>query len=166
MQKLYGVRELSNWVLDYADSLGHPITNMALNKLLFFVYEHSLLMHGRKLTGAKIEAWEHGPVFREVYRSFKDHENRPITTRSTKYNPAIDQVEQIIPEIDLNDEIIVREALEPIIHLPASILREISHDSRGPWAAVWHHSGQTNPGMQITDDLIIKQSAERHRVND
>jgi uncharacterized phage-associated protein len=51
----YSVKELANWILDFAESRGAKLTNMALNKLIFFAYEYSLVTTGRKLTSAKIE---------------------------------------------------------------------------------------------------------------
>jgi uncharacterized phage-associated protein len=124
---------------------------MSLNKLTYFAYERALLQHGRKLTKAKIEAWEHGPVFREVYRSFKEVGDKPIDGRAKLYNPASDSVEVVEPQLAPEDEMIVEEAIAPLAHLSASILRDISHDVRSPWAAVWNHPDNTNPGMQITD---------------
>lgn len=151
----YSVKELANWVLDFADSRGARLSNMALNKLIYFAYEFALKTTGRKLTNAKIEAWDHGPVFREVYSSFKKFGSDPINDRASRYNTGTNSIETVIPAIASDDEALMMEALEPLIHLPAFILRELSHDASGPWAAVWHHNTSSNPGMEITDDLIL-----------
>lgn len=153
-ERTYGVRELANWILAYADRRNLAITNMSLNKLVYFAYEHALLHRGRKLTGAKIEAWEHGPVFREIYRSFKGFGDRPITSKASLYDAKSDSLSIVEPQLSVEDEKIVEEAIGPIAHLSASVLRDLSHDVRSPWAAVWNHPNPTNPGMQITDDLI------------
>jgi uncharacterized phage-associated protein len=160
-QKTYGIRELANWILDFADSRSLAVTNMSLNKLLYFAYEHALIAHGRKLTQAKIEAWEHGPVFREVYKSFNEFGNKPITSRASKFNPATGAVETASPHLLPRDAEIVMEAIANIIHLPASVLREISHADAGPWAATWYHEQTTNPGMQISDEVIRLNSGTR-----
>ncbi len=151
----YSVKEIANWILDYADQVGVPVSNMALNKLVYFAYEHALTEYGRKLTEAKIEAWDHGPVFREVYSSFKQFGADPITDRAKKYNTRTDSVETVHPDLASDDEEIIIEAIASMIRLPAFILREISHDARGPWAKVWNHTSSSNPGMEITDDLIL-----------
>lgn len=150
----YGIREIANWILDYADRKDLPITNMSLNKLAYFAYERALVQHGRRITKAKIEAWDHGPVFREIYRSFKEFGDRPITSRARLYNAVSDQLEVVHPHLSPDDEKIVEDAVASLVHLPACVLREISHDVRGPWAAVWNHTDPTNPGMEITDQLI------------
>lgn len=152
---MYSVKQIANWILDYADRRGLTLSNMSLNKLVYFAYEYALVTSGRKITGAKIEAWDHGPVFREIYSSFKKFGSDDITDRATRYNPITNSVEMVEPDIAPEDEKIIIEALEPMIRLPAFILREISHDDQGPWSSVWHHTASSNPGMEITDDIIL-----------
>jgi uncharacterized phage-associated protein len=154
--KTYSVKELANWILDFAESRGEKPTNMALNKLIFFAYEYALVTTGRKLTSAKIEAWDHGPVFREVYSAFKKFGADQISDRANRYNTETNSVEIVIPSIDFSDEMIIMEAIEPLIRLPAFILREMSHDVAGAWAKVWNHGSSSNPGMEITDDIIFE----------
>jgi uncharacterized phage-associated protein len=154
----YSVKALANWVLDFAESRGERVSNMALNKLIYFAYEHALVTTGRKLTSAKIEAWDHGPVFREVYSSFKNFGSEAITSRATRYNTGTNSVETVNPEIAPDDESLLIEAVEPLIRLPAFILRELSHDGSGAWAQVWNHGASSNPGMEITDEVILKST--------
>ena len=156
----YSVRGLANWILDFAESRGHGLTNMAINKLVFFAYEAVLLKHGRKLTTAKIEAWDHGPVFRELYQDFKRHEHRPISSRASFYSVASGNTE--ISKIDLapEDEAEIVRTLESLIGLTASQLRELSHVEGGAWHRVWGYDGYANPGMEITPQTILKAAAE------
>ena len=161
----YSVKEIANWILDYSESQGEQLTNMALNKLVFFAYEYSLVKTGRKLTSAKIEAWDHGPVFREVYSAFKKYGADPITDRATRYNTETNSVQIVIPSIALSDETVIIEAIKPLIRLPAFILRELSHDVAGAWAKVWNHGSSSNPGMEITDAIILESElSSRHSL--
>lgn len=156
---IYSVKELANWILDFADSKGERVTNMALNKLVYFAYEYALVTTGRKLTAAKIEAWDHGPVFREIYSSFKNYGADPITGRAHRYNTRTNSVEIVNPDIAPSDEELLREAIEPLVRLPAFILRELSHDASGAWSKVWNHRSSSNPGMEITDELILSSTS-------
>jgi uncharacterized phage-associated protein len=155
----YSVKELANWILDYAAENGAHITNMSLNKLIYFSYEHALMSAGRKLTGAKIEAWDHGPVFREVYAAFKKFGADPLSDRAMRYNTETNSVETVIPAIAPDDEALIVEAIDSLIRLPAFILREMSHDARGAWSKVWNHGSSSNPGMEITDEIILNSSS-------
>jgi uncharacterized phage-associated protein len=151
----YSVRGLANWILDYADELGVPITNMALNKLVFFAYEDILLRSGVALTNAKIEAWEHGPVFREIYQSFKDHGDRPITSRASFFSPQTMTVEKSALQLTAADDAIIKAALTPLMSLSPAKLRQLSHVAGGAWHRVWWYRGHANPGMEITPELIL-----------
>lgn len=154
----YSVKAIANWVLDYADKRQVQLSNMALNKLVYFAYEHALRTHGRKLTSAKIEAWEHGPVYREIYSSFKKFGAGPIHDRATRYNTRTNIVEKVEAEVASEDQKLIIEAIDALIRLPAHVLRELSHDSGGAWAQVWGHEGSVIPGMEITDEIILNSS--------
>lgn len=152
----YSIRGLANWILDFADEVGIDLTNMALNKLAFFAYEAALLRKGIILTNAKIEAWEHGPVFREIYHDFKAWGDKPIRGRCSFYSVDTNAVET--PKLVLADEEDqeLRNALAPLLRLSASKLRELSHIEGGAWYRVWWHSGYANPGMEIRFQDILE----------
>lgn len=54
------------------------MTNMKLNKLLFFAQAASIQRFGRPLFDAPLEAWKYGPVVRDVYRAFKNYGRNSI----------------------------------------------------------------------------------------
>lgn len=49
------------------------ISNLKLQKLLYYAQGYCLARLGRPLFDAPIEAWEHGPVVSEVYRTYKQY---------------------------------------------------------------------------------------------
>lgn len=55
------------------------MTNMKLNKLMFFAQAASLQRFGRPLFDAPIEAWDYGPVVKDVYRTFKGYQRDAIS---------------------------------------------------------------------------------------
>ena len=48
------------------------IHKVKLQKLLFLAQEEYLFRYGKPLFGEKIEAWEHGPVVREVWNEYAE----------------------------------------------------------------------------------------------
>lgn len=151
----HSIRGIANWVLDFADEIGYPVTNMALNKLIFFAFEKVLKEDRIILTDAKIEAWDHGPVFREVYQGFKSYGDGHITGRVRFY--SLDTGEQVVATANLDPAISdrLKAILKPLIPLSASKLRNLSHVEGGAWHQVWCHDGYANPGMEITPELIL-----------
>lgn len=54
------------------------ITNLKLQKVLYFAQAYYLSKIGRPLFSDNIEAWEYGPVIPDVYHKFKSKGSDPI----------------------------------------------------------------------------------------
>jgi uncharacterized phage-associated protein len=150
----YDVRAIANFILEKGREAGRPVTNITINKIIFFLHAWYLAKTGKPLVSAKIEAWDYGPVFREIYWEFKSFENKPISKHAARRNPVT--AEKEICPIELTEE--DRDFLEPLLgkylKISASKLIELSHVPGGPWDQVYNHDGESNPGMQISNDLI------------
>lgn len=70
---------VANCILDYSGE----ITNLKLQKLMFFSYGIHLSIYEEKLFGCDLLAWKLGPIVREIYDDFKNHGREEITTRAT-----------------------------------------------------------------------------------
>lgn len=150
----YDVRAIANFTLDYASSMGLQLTNVTINKVVFFLHAWYLAKTGEPLVSAKVEAWEYGPVFRELYAEFKCFGRRPINAKACRRNPVTALREECFEPLDRGDEIFLKELLGKYAGLSASKLIELSHVRGGPWDQVYNHEGSSNPGMQISDELI------------
>ena len=53
--------------------VGDVITNLKLQKLLYYVQGFHLAIYDKPLFKENILAWEHGPVVKEVYDEFKGY---------------------------------------------------------------------------------------------
>ena len=148
------VRAIANIVLDYADERTIGVTNMALNKIVYFIHCDYLMEKGDPLVGAKIEAWKHGPVFREIYAEFKRWDDNYIRSRAFKVDPHSGEVIKAELSFGAEERAYIYSLIERYISFTAAHLRAISHRDGGPWHKVWGHDGRSNPGMRITNDLI------------
>lgn len=151
------VRAIANVILDRAQSHNIDITNMALNKIAYFVHCDYMLEKGCPLVSAKIEAWQHGPVFREVYHEFKRWSDAPIRSRATKVDPHTGEVGIASVRFGEEEYKYISVLVDRYIRFSAAQLRAISHVEGGPWHIVWGHDGKSNPGMKITNELIIEK---------
>jgi uncharacterized phage-associated protein len=149
------VRGVANTVLDHADRHQIGVTNMALNKIVYFIHCDYLLENGTPLVKAKIEAWQHGPVFREIYHEFKRWGENHIRSRAVKVDPHTGDVVKAELHFGTEEGVYIRGLIDRYVNFSAAQLRAISHREGGPWAKVWGHDGRANPGMKITDELIL-----------
>ncbi|MDO8571600.1 MAG: DUF4065 domain-containing protein [bacterium] len=77
-QKSLPIAEIVEYFLWKAKSLGKPLTNKKLQKLLYYAQAWSLVLRKQKLFEDKIEAWVHGPAVRSVYLKYKRFGFAPI----------------------------------------------------------------------------------------
>lgn len=158
------VRAIANWVIEWANERDIPLSNMAINKIVYFLHAHYLVEFHKPLVSAKIEAWEHGPVFRELYRVFKDFGSQPIEKKATKLNAETGETEICQAKLDDEDKDFLEKLLPRYCYLSASHLRSLSHEQNGPWDKVWNHQGEVNSTMEISNHSISLwfQKAVRH----
>ena len=102
-----------------------PITQIKLQKLIYFAHGFYLALKEEPLVGEKIEAWQFGPVVPSVYQKFKNWGNNSID------EVLIEHKENLI----INQEDI--DFLELVWHkfssYSAAQLVELSHEKDGPW---------------------------------
>jgi uncharacterized phage-associated protein len=140
MAKLFDV---AGFFLDYSQKTDEAITNMRLNKLLYFAYGLHLSRTGESLFNETIEAWEFGPVVPDVYHRYKSFREHPIG------------VQQIV--LDRND--FSEQEYESLIETArlygkyvTSALVSISHAVGGAWDVTIQNSRRAIP-----NELIVKE---------
>ncbi len=66
--------------------VGDVITNLKLQKLLYYAQGFNLAINNKPLFKEDVLAWEHGPVVREVYNDHKDNAFLPIKPKTCPTN--------------------------------------------------------------------------------
>jgi len=98
------------------------ISNLKLQKLVYYAQGFHLAMYDKPLFEEKIEAWTHGPVCPELYHTKKQHKNGAVDP-----NPEFDASIFNKQEKDLLDEI-----YEVYGQFSAWKLRNLTH-IESPW---------------------------------
>jgi uncharacterized phage-associated protein len=120
------------------------LTNMRLQKLLYYVQAWSLVMRNRPMFGERIEAWVHGPVVREVYQHFRNG-NSPI---------LLEDIGE--PTFDLEDEDreFIGNTWETYKVHSALRLREMTY-AEDPWTIARRGYGPADRwDVEITQDAL------------
>jgi uncharacterized phage-associated protein len=83
------VFDVSGFILQLGktnDNEGYDlITNLKMQKLVYYCQGFCLAMYDKPLFSAPIEAWEHGPVCPILYNRLKKHKSNPIPIPSENY---------------------------------------------------------------------------------
>ncbi|MCL4575442.1 hypothetical protein YWH7054_02855 [Fusobacterium nucleatum YWH7054] len=151
MLKMYDVNKIANWFIWYNEYIRNfknedtdDITNMKLQKLLFYAQSAFLAVKGVPLFNNDILAWEHGPVIPEIYDKFKINGNKGIT----EYN------ENDLKGIIDDDRDLLIDVYNLFAEYSAWGLRNLTH-SENPWKS-------TKRNNVITPDKMANTFKEKY----
>lgn len=74
----FRARDIARWFIAWAENVDAEVSNLKLQKLLYYAQGHCLGATGEPLFSDPIQAWAHGPVVAEVYHAYKDYGKNPI----------------------------------------------------------------------------------------
>jgi uncharacterized phage-associated protein len=159
----YDVRAIANFVLDLAQQDGREVSNLVVNKVVYFLHAHYLVQFGEPLVSAKVEAWDFGPVFRELYKEFKKFEKGPIKKRAQRLSANTGEPEICEYKFSHEDGEFLASLTKRYVQLSPTALVALSHEKGGPWDQVWNHDSAANASMCITDEIIKAWYAQAAR---
>lgn len=124
--------------------LNQNITNLRLQKLLYFIQAVYLVNFEEPAFNSKIEAWPYGPVVPEAYFYFK--------------NNNFNNMEPII--LDVNRFTIVEEIHQAFSHWSDYSLVNLTH-TYDPWITIWNSYGD----KEITIEYISNYHNHKNNVD-
>jgi len=142
-------RAIANYILDYCDNKGRPVTHLTLQKIIYFCHVASLVELRRPLIKHNFEAWEYGPVLQYVYREFKANDREPIKDRALALDPITGKRMRAFCAFDDETKKLIDGVIDFHSRLSPGYLVELTHAVGGPWHKTWNHAGKVNPGMKI-----------------
>lgn len=78
MESEYSAINIAAALISEADSMNLPVTNLALQKYLFYIQLWNMRSNKCPAFSDGIEAWRHGPVIRDIYEKFRKYISSPI----------------------------------------------------------------------------------------
>jgi uncharacterized phage-associated protein len=113
-----------------------------------------------------VEAWDHGPVFREIYGPAKVYRDEPIAALLEAFSVPKRKMEPASAALDDETSSIIDDAVERYSGRTASQLRNISHIEGSPWYRVWYSGQKTSAGMVISPNVILAAANARSKVDE
>lgn len=151
-------RSICNLILDEAEKADRSITNLALQKLLYFAHGQHLMETKSPLVSGFFEAWRYGPVHPTAYHAFKTAGAEAVRIRaSTK-----DLFSGIFQPIPSCTDAAAVGRVQRIIRLYGNLtpgrLVEVSHAKNAPWAYILDKARtETVLGLRISDEVILER---------
>lgn len=70
---MYSATEIARYVINYSNQINAPVSNLKLQKLLYYIQAAMLVERGEKCFKEPITAWAFGPVVIPVYQIYKEY---------------------------------------------------------------------------------------------
>lgn len=141
----YTAQDIADYIVQYCNSKKEPISNLQLQKILYFVWIDYYKENKEYLFDEEFNAWRLGPVIISVYNRYCVYGGMPIVSYSSKH----------FPDLGLLDELIDRYR-----SMSASELVRKSHENRGAWDEIYNvqnkDSARSDRG-KIPFKLIIER---------
>lgn len=113
---MYAALDLSNYIVSKCIEESHPISNLQLQKILYYI-QKEFLKNGSPAFGDYIEAWQFGPVVPAVYYHFCGFGAMPISNLYGEYsvkNCDVEIIDKIVREKRILDPwVMVAETHKP-----------------------------------------------------
>lgn len=136
----YPALTIAKWFAAWAEGEDDELSNLKLQKLLYYAQGHHLARCGGPLFTDRIEAWSHGPVVPNVYRAFKKFGASPITlSRSDPFSWG---------DVDPGTTEFLSRVWNTYGGYSAGRLRNMTHDEP-PWRDNWRDDNEF--GVIISD---------------
>ena len=119
---MYTAQQVANYVIDYGLHNNIPVSNLKLQKLLYFIWIDYYKENERKLFADKFCAWKFGPVIPKVYYEYCAFGGFPIFAQSYPSN-----------DIAQRDRTIINETKKKNKNASVGYLVELTHDPGKPW---------------------------------
>lgn len=130
---MYNAIEIANYVLGYYSfEKNTNISNLKLQKVLYFLQANHLVVTGEQLFIDNIEAWDFGPVIYDVYQKYKIYGGGSIP-----YN-LVDRGRTYSQFIHSDDRKVISELLDDLQNYSATDLLSIIHNQK-PWKNAYYN---------------------------
>jgi uncharacterized phage-associated protein len=129
---MYEPRVVTRSLIDRANQLGHEVTNLKLQKLLYIAHGTMLAVHGTPLVLGNFSAWKYGPVLEPIY-----HDLKVFGADSIKSSDFYIQNWGKLPAEDADSNAVIDAVVDHFGGWTGASLIDWSHLPNGPWNAVY-----------------------------
>ncbi|HAJ33323.1 MAG TPA: hypothetical protein DCK79_08100 [Candidatus Atribacteria bacterium] len=137
---------VAKYFLYKANQDGDLITNLKMQKLLYYAQAWYLVNFDKPLFEDQIFAWDFGPVVKNVYDKYKKYRYTPIILE--------ENFERNIKKIDKEDKKYLDEFYDQFINYSAHDLVDLSH-REAPWKKSYKTRTQII-GIDLMKDFYTK----------
>lgn len=151
----YNVLDIARYVINYANEKETPISNLKLQKILYYIQAKFLVEKGDRCFNEDIVNWTYGPVIERAYNEFREFGHKEITPQikyeEIEYDTNSRSIKVLIKDfkeefLESNDKELIKDVVEKYCKYKPFELVKKTHEEE-PWK-------NTNQNDIISTDSI------------
>jgi uncharacterized phage-associated protein len=135
--------DIAIYFIERANQTGTAISNLKLQKLVYYAQSWHLAIHGTPLFEENFQAWIHGPVVPELYNQYKAFGWQPIQETCSSHLP-----EKIV--------LFLNEVSEEYLDVDAYELEQMTH-IESPWNRAREKLQPDAPSTNVIEKEWMKE---------
>ncbi|MWP63219.1 Panacea domain-containing protein [Gilliamella sp. Pas-s25] len=140
--------DVANYILSLNDNdAGDLISNLKLQKLVYYTQGFSLAIFGKPLFNEKIEAWMHGPVIPDLYHKYKSFGSGAIDT---------DNLDIDFSKFSEDEKNLIQDVFNMYGQYSAWKLRNLTHEEP-TWIGAYGRSDSTEISLDSMRKYFLTQ---------
>ena len=131
---MYKAIDVAAYIVKLSSDIGEPLTNMKLQKLLYYAYSWYAVEKGEPMFEEQILAWKYGPVVIPVYEAYQKYGAEVIKSAEVGDQDKLDE----------STKLLVDDVFSVYGNKTAIELMELTH-SESPWRDFFNPDFQNTP---------------------
>lgn len=137
----FSAAAVANAFLKLAKDSGSELSNMQLQKLVYFAHGFTLALLDKPLIYSDVQAWQYGPVYPKLYKKLRRYGSGRVTE-------LLDSEDEIPVPSDFSE--VIKGVWKAYGSMSAGQLSARTHAPDTPWSLSWAEGEYT----KISDDRI------------
>ncbi|MDY5616189.1 MAG: DUF4065 domain-containing protein [Helicobacter sp.] len=139
-------KNVANHIINYCLSINNPVSNLQLQKILYFIDIYHLIRTKERLIDDEyFKAWDYGPVIESIYKKYSYFASNPINIFQD------DTTEEF--EDNIKGELY--GYIDKLSKMYPSFLVEKSHEPNSPWSKTARY--------EIISPELLEEYANKYR---
>ena len=160
---MYDILDICRYVINYSNDKEYDISNLKLQKLLYFIQAYFLIEIKTPCFHEAIEAWDFGPVVPVAYNEYKQYASTHIPYIESYLEYDINNIWDSIKRVEYNDNIIssndknlINAVVDKLENYTATDLVTLTHN-QSPWINAYDENTHNEITNQSLYDYFINK---------